>query len=136
MLMIKQGLILLMLIFILSSQSNAQFNVLYIVVNEATWCKYCKANGARIHELIDEYALNTHIVVINNDVTDEESKKKTIPALKDLGVYDYMVKHKESAVVFVFDAKTKKIMDKFSIKLTNEKILTHLNDVLERVTDS
>ncbi|WP_162555623.1 thioredoxin [Reichenbachiella versicolor] len=125
---------LLSLSFILISLvSQAQSNELYIVINEASWCKYCKANGERIHELIDKYALDHKVKVINNDMTNNETKQKSIPTLKKYGLYNYMQYQKVTAMVFVFDAKNSEIADKFPIKLENEKILKHLNETLELV---
>ncbi|UXP32598.1 thioredoxin domain-containing protein [Reichenbachiella agarivorans] len=129
--MMKSGLIMLCLLIVLSSQVNAQSTDLYIVINEATWCPYCKANGQRIHQLIDEYTEGKQIVVLSNDVTDGETKKKTEPQLEEMGVLYYMKNHKEAAVIFVFDAKTKKIAEKFSIKTDNKKVIAYLNKAME-----
>lgn len=129
--MIKRIALSLGLIISLSNISFSQSHDVYIVINEADWCKYCKANGERIHTLIDEYALGKKVLVVSNDVTDEESKKKTEPKLEEIGVNSYMKNHKEAAVVFVFDANTKEILDKFSLKSNNEKVLNYLNKTME-----
>jgi len=113
---------------ITSGHLLAQSNDLYIVINEATWCKYCKANGERINQLIDKYALNNKVLVINNDVTNEETLQK-------LGLFEFMEYRKEAAVVFVFNAKTSKITDRFTIKLDNQKIIANLNKSLKMVAN-
>lgn len=124
--------LLSLLLVVVSAQAESK-NDLYIVINEATWCKYCKAHGERIHELIDQYALDNRVLVVNNDVTNKDTKKKSLPQLEMLGVKDFMQYRKESAVVFVFNAETSELVDKFSIKLENDKILEHLNEALAAV---
>ena len=132
--MIKSIVFTLTLLSISPLVIQAQSNDLYIVFNEASWCKYCKANGERIHQLVDEYALKNNVLVISNDVTNEETKKNAVPQLTELGLYDFMQFRKEAAIVFVFDASSNSLLDKFSIKLDNEKILTILNQSLAKVS--
>ena len=109
------------------SQTNAK---LYIVINHASWCKYCKAHGDRVKIAVNEFASGKEIQVILNDVTDKESQKKMEPQFKNLGLSEYMNKHHDAAIIYVFDSKTKKILDGFNIKIPNEEILTHLKQDL------
>lgn len=106
---------------------------LYIVINQATWCKYCKAHGERVKDVLNEYVSGKEIILITNDVTDKESKKKTASQFNELGLSEYMNKHTEPAIIYVIDAKTKKTLDGFNIKISSEEIQTRLKQNLLKV---
>ena len=114
----------------------SQSHDLYIVINEADWCKYCKANDERIHTLVNQYASDNKVLIVKNDVTDEQSKLNSLPELKRIGVSDYMSRHKETAVIFVFDAKSKIILDKFSLKTKDEKVIEYLDKSMSSIHES
>jgi len=81
---------------------------------------------------VNDYASQKEILVLHNDVSDEASKKKLYPKTQSLGIYEYLSRRGEVAIVYVFDAKTKKIIDGFSIKSSDESIISSLNKALEK----
>lgn len=125
-----------LLLAITSTGLQAQNKDLFLVFNEASWCKYCKAHGERIHALIDDYATNNNVLVIGNNVTDDETRKIAQPQFEKLGLQEYMQFKKGAAEVFVFNGRTSQIMDKFPIKLDSEKILERLNKAMTKVKSS
>ncbi len=121
-----------LLMLLISYNGFGQTEKLYIVINEATWCKYCKAHGARVNKVISEFSSGKEIIVLHNDVTDANTSKKNDPRLKTLGIYDYVSHHKEAAMVYVFDSKTKKVIDGFRLKSEDEIILKVLENSLSK----
>jgi hypothetical protein len=129
----KKWLLFLLCLFI-NQIAFSQSGKLYVVINEATWCPYCKANGQRVRNVIDGYSSkNKEVVVIHNDVSNEVSRKKMFPEFKKLGILDYISLHKEAAMVYVFDAKAKKNVDGFYITLSDQEILAKLQWNLKKV---
>ncbi|MFY0624921.1 MAG: hypothetical protein JXR07_01420 [Reichenbachiella sp.] len=130
--MIKQIVLASMLAMTYINASHAQSTSLFIVISEATWCKYCKANGERIHSLIDEYKIDKQIIVLSNDLSDEATKSKSLIQLEKMGLADYMTNKKSTGVVYVFNAETKKVMDNFPIKLESDVIVKRLTKNLDK----
>lgn len=111
------------------NQVNAQNEVLYIVINEASWCPYCKANGERVRKAVEEFSASTkNVIVIHYDVSDESTKAKSESKFKSLGIDDYMKSHSEAAMVYVVNPKTKKAIEGFSIK----KDTTYVQEILTK----
>lgn len=132
--MIRKIILASFLLFAAAQSASAQDIDLYIVISEADWCKYCKANGERIHALIDEYKVDKQVVVIYNDLTNAETKSESLERLKSVGLSEYMVNKKSTGVVYVFEAKSKKTMDNFGIKLESETIVEKLTKNLKKVS--
>jgi hypothetical protein len=105
----------------------------YVVINEASWCKYCKAHSERVNKVIHDFSAGKEILIIHRDITDKNTSKKYDPTLKSLRIYEYMNGHKEAAMVYVFNSKTNKVIDGFRLKSDDAEIVTILKRSMEKV---
>lgn len=92
------------------------------VVNKAEWCHTCQKNGMRAMETFKANNEDMAIHFIANDLTDDESKKKSAKALEEVGFDKAMAEHKGTGVVYFFDAESKELINKVSVAKTNEEL--------------
>ena len=92
------------------------------VVNQADWCSVCKANGQRAMGAFMENNKEGTISLVVNDVTSEETKKKSAAGLSTNGLSDAMKNYQATGVVYFFDAKTKKPITQVTVANSNEEI--------------
>jgi thiol-disulfide isomerase/thioredoxin len=114
--------------------SFAQSEKIYVVMNEATWCKYCKAHGERVHKLMDTYMYNDKVVIVHHDMTNKETTAKSEPIFKKLKITETMARYNDTGMIFLINAKTKKTINGFNIrredadiKISIEKALASTN---------
>ncbi len=131
--LIVNTMTVIFMILLSSSNGFGQSKEVYIVINEASWCKYCKAHSERVNKVIQDFSAGKKILIIYHDITDKNSSKKDDPTLKSLGIYEYMNNHKEAAIVYVFNSKTNKVIDGFRLKSNDEEIITILKRSMEKV---
>jgi thiol-disulfide isomerase/thioredoxin len=77
------------------------------VVNRADWCPACKQHGPSAMKTFEAANRNAFALVVN-DLTDDATKQKSQTALSQAGVADAMAKLTATAVIYFFDAKSKK----------------------------
>lgn len=92
------------------------------VVNQADWCSVCKANGQRAMGAFMDNNKDGAISLVMNDVTNEETKKKSAAGLSNTGLTEAMKNYRATGVVYFFDAKTKKPITQVTIANSNEEI--------------
>jgi hypothetical protein len=119
-------MVVLFFMLLMAYKGFGQSEKMYVVINEASWCKYCKLHGERVNKVIEEFSTGKEILVLHHDVTDKSTTKKIDATLKSLGIYDYTSHHTEAAMVYVFNSKTKKIIDGFRLKSED----VHIKEVL------
>jgi hypothetical protein len=100
-------------------------------MNEATWCKYCKAHGERVHKLIDNtYMYNKKIVIVHHDMSTKETISKSEPIFKKLEIDKIMARYNDTGMIFLINAKTKKTINGFNIRREDEEIKTSIEKAL------
>jgi thiol-disulfide isomerase/thioredoxin len=92
------------------------------VVNKAEWCPTCQKNGMRAMETFKANNEDMAIHFIANDLTDDESKKKSAEALEKVGLAKVMADHKGTGVVYFFDAESKELINQVSVAKPNEEL--------------
>lgn len=102
-------------------------------MNEATWCKYCKAHGARVHKLMDTYMYNDKVVIIHHDMTNQETITKSEPVFRKLKITETMARYNEAGMIYLINAKTKKAVNGFNIKREDIKIKESIEKALALV---
>ena len=99
-------------------------------MNEATWCKYCKAHGERVHKLMDTYMYNDKVTIVHHDMTSKETIAKSEPVFKKLKITETMARYNETGMIFLIDAKTKKAINGFNIRREDLEIKKSIEKVL------
>ena len=92
------------------------------VVNKAEWCPTCQKNGMRAMETFKANNEDMAVHFIANDLTDDESKKKSAEALEEVGLATVMAEHKGTGVVYFFDAESKELINQVSVAKSNEEL--------------
>ena len=62
------------------------------------------------------------IKFIINDLTNDQTKEKSATKLKKYNLYEKMKPYNSTGVVFFFNSKTNELIDKISVKKSNEKL--------------
>lgn len=97
------------------------------VINKADWCPTCEKNGERAIKAFMENNKDGAIHFVANDVTNDETKKKSAKELKKLGLAEKMALHKGTGVAYFFDADTKMLIHKVSVAKSDEELAEALN---------
>ena len=92
------------------------------VINKADWCPTCEKNGQRAMSCFMENNKDMAIRFVANDVTDEESKAKSVEELKKVGLDKAMAEYKMTGVAYFFDAESKKLITQVSVAKSNEEL--------------
>jgi len=120
---VKSILISAVLFLALSVSVSAQADAKVIaVVNKADWCSVCKANGDRAMAALMSNNKDMAVLFIGNNLTDENTKKKSAEELKKYGLDKEMEKHTGTGVAYFFDAKTKKLVSEISVAEPDNKL--------------
>jgi len=92
------------------------------VVNRADWCSVCQANHARAGQALGEAAADGSVKILVNDLTNEETTKKSAERLKAAGLDKSMAPYLASGVITFFDAKTKKVLSQITVANADPEI--------------
>jgi len=103
----------------LLAQSEAK---VIAVVNKADWCSVCKANGDRAMATFMESNKDGSILFVGNNVTDENTEKKSAEDLKKYGLEKVMDNYTGTGVAYFFNPKTKKLVTQISISEADNKL--------------
>ena len=108
---------------------NAQMDTKVIaVVNRADWCPACEKNGERAMTTLMEHNKNKAVRFIVNDLTDKATKAESAKKLQMAGLEQVMSSFKATGMVYFFDAKTKKLIDKISVVKSNSELAKTLEN--------
>ena len=103
------------------------------IVNKADWCSICKAHGGRVVTLVTENNKDGFFDVVFNDITNEETKKNSLPAIKTKGLDKVHTQVVATGLVTVYDKNSKKVLAQFTVANSDEEIKYVLNKVRESV---
>jgi thiol:disulfide interchange protein len=113
--------IVMMLLFSVSVIAQSEAKVI-AVVNKADWCPVCKENGPRAMKTLKSNNADGAVQFIMNDLTNEKTKKNSAMKLKKHDLYKKMKPFKSTGIVYFFNAETKKLIKKISVKKSNDKL--------------
>lgn len=93
------------------------------LVNKASWCPVCQANGARFEKDIMPMAMaNKDVQIVINDLSDDKTKAASLPMLKKAGIAEFAKENKGTGTLYFIDAKSKKLISKVSLAQSDEEI--------------
>ena len=111
----------LILLFSVSAMAQSDAKVLG-VINRADWCPVCEENGERAMKTFKTNNKDGSIKFIINDLTDVTTKEKSAKKLKKYELYKKMKENTSTGVVFFFDAESKELIDKISVKKSSKEL--------------
>ncbi|MBS3808446.1 MAG: hypothetical protein KGY60_13155 [Bacteroidales bacterium] len=113
--------ILMIVLFSISAMAQSEAEVIG-VINKADWCPVCEKNGARAMKALKGANQDGAIKFIGNDLTDDDTKKKSAMRLKKHGLYEKMKSKNGTGIVFFFDVETKELVDRISVAKSDQKL--------------
>ncbi|MBZ0202339.1 MAG: hypothetical protein K8I03_04910 [Ignavibacteria bacterium] len=117
-------------LFILTAFSvYSQDTKVIAVINKASWCPVCKSNGEKVMMLMKEY-MGKDITFIENDLTDENSKKESAKSLEQNGVSELLKDNENTGIITIINNENKKVIETISVNLSAEDIKSALNSSL------
>lgn len=96
------------------------------VMNRADWCPVCQNNGMRA---MDAFKANNKDMAIQfavNDLTNDETKKKSAEELKKLGLDKAIEAYKGTGMVYFFNTETKVLISQVSVAKTDQELAAAL----------
>ncbi len=96
------------------------------VVNQAGWCPVCKNNGMRAMEAFKANNKDMSVQFIANDLTNDETKKKSAVELEKLGLDKAIEAYAGTGVVYFFNSETKVLISQISVAKPDEELAAAL----------
>ena len=119
-------------IMLLSLSASAQTSKVVAIVNKADWCSICKAYAGRTVEAFTANNSDSYFQFIVNDITNEDTKKTSQPAVKKVGLEKTVENSLASGVLSFYDAKSKKLLAQVTVANSPEEIATVMKMVREK----
>jgi hypothetical protein len=117
---LKSFIVFILLTISTSIYAQTQPRVI-AVVSKASWCPTCMKNGERVTNEVLSNVDASKITVVENDLSDKETKAKSLERLTALGLDKG--KFKSTGLITFVDATTKKVLSSVNISKTTDEIL-------------
>jgi hypothetical protein len=121
----KQLFFSMVLVLAVSANAIAQNTnpKIIAVVNKASWCHVCKANGPRVEkDLMPMLMKNNDVLVVVNDLSDDKTKEASKAMIKKTGISNFTKKKTGTGMIYFLDAKSKKLISTISLAKSNDEI--------------
>lgn len=131
----KQSIFAFALAMVLSISVNAQNPDPKVIalVNKASWCHVCQANGPRFEkEIMPMVMENKDVQIVVNDLSNDETKAISKDMLEKAGISKFAQKNTATGMLYFLDANTKKLISKISLVESNEEIKKAYEKALSR----
>jgi hypothetical protein len=93
------------------------------LVNKASWCPVCQANGPRFEKDIMPMAMqNKNVQIVMNDLSDDKTIASSLPMLEKAGIVSFAKKNSGTGTLYFINAKSKKIISEVSLAESDAKI--------------
>lgn len=125
---VKSIIVSAILVVLVSVSAFAQSNAKVIaVINKADWCPTCQANGQRAMAAFMANNKDMAIQFVANDVTDENTKKKSSAELKKLGLDKQVAENcKMTGIAYFFNSDTKALISQVSVAKSDQELASAL----------
>jgi thiol:disulfide interchange protein len=117
----------LIVLVLVSGSAMAKTNAKVIaVINKADWCPVCQNNGERAMSAFMANNKDMAIQFVANDLTNDETKKKSAEELNKLGLDKAIEPYNGTGVTYFFNSETKKLISQVSVAKSNEELASAL----------
>ena len=96
------------------------------VMNRAEWCPVCQNNGMRAMDAFKANNKDMAIQFVVNDLTNDETKKKSAEELKKLGLDKSIEAYTGTGVVYFFNSETKVLISQVSVAKPDQELAAAL----------
>lgn len=118
-----------------SFQTMAQQNKPKVIVllNRASWCPICQANGMRFQSDIMPMAMkNPELKLVMDDLSDKKTKAASLTMLGKAGVGAFARRNTITGELYFLNARSKRLISKISIAEPDQKIEMAMQEALKR----
>jgi len=113
----------LILVLMVSGSMMAQSAPKVIgVINKADWCSVCENNGARAMAAFMANNMDGEIAFVANDLTNDDTKKKSSEALKKYGLEEAVSSLKSTGVAYFFNPESKALISQVSVSKSDKEL--------------
>ena len=103
------------------------------LVNKASWCPVCQANGPRFEKNIMPMVMeNKNVQMVMNDLSNDETKASSMDMLEKAGIAKFAKKNTATGMLYFLDSKSKKLISKISLAETDKEIKQALQAALSK----
>lgn len=119
----KKLLVATLLFMGIAISGYAQQAKIIALVNKASWCPVCQANGPRFEKNIMPMAMqNKDVQIVMNDLSDDKTKAASLPMLEKAGIASFAKKNTGTGTLYFIDAKSKKLISEVSLAKSDDEI--------------
>lgn len=119
----KKLLVATLLFMGIAISGYAQQAKVIALVNKASWCPVCQANGPRFEKDIMPMAMqNKDVQIVMNDLSDDKTKAASLPMLEKAGITSFAKKNTGTGTLYFIDAKSKKLISEVSLAKSDDEI--------------
>lgn len=105
-------------------QTNVEGKHVIVMINTASWCGVCKANGPRVEmNVVSKYMANDHYTIVKNDLSDDQSKKTSLEECTKVGIQEVAQENKYTGIIYFIDPASKQVFDSVSVSKTDTEIM-------------
>ncbi len=95
-----------------------------VIINHASWCPACQANGERVKmNVVSKYMDSKNVEIIVNDLSDDKTMAKSQKELTSIGLSDFSKNNKGTGMIYFVDLKTKKVFNSTNVTKSNEELI-------------
>lgn len=104
-----------------------------VMVNSASWCPVCQANGSRVEKnVISQYMNNNKYQIVVNDLSNAETVAKSKISCKKAGIEKVAETNTGTGTIYFINNKTKQIVAQISVSKSDEEIKEAFNSSLKK----
>jgi hypothetical protein len=119
----KKLLVATLLFMGIAISGFAQQAKVIALVNKASWCPVCQANGPRFEKDIMPMAMqNKNVQIVMNDLSDDKTKAASLPMLEKAGIAAFAKKNTGTGTLYFIDARSKKLISEVSLAKSDDEI--------------
>lgn len=116
------------------TQAKAENAKVIVMVNTASWCPACKANGKRVEQnVISQYIKNDKCEIVVNDLSNDETKAASKTKCDKAGITEVASNNKGTGVIYFINSVTKEIIAQISVTRSDKEIKQAFEDALSKV---
>lgn len=105
-----------------------------VMVNTATWCPACKANGQRVEkDVISQYMNNSKCQILVNDLSNDQTKSASKKSCDKAGITEVASKNNATGVIYFINSTTKKVISQVSVTKTDKEIKKAFDDAIQTI---
>ena len=105
------------------SISEEKSHKIGVIINQASWCPACQANGERVKtDVVSKYMKAKNLEIVVNDLSNKETIANSQKMLVKLGLDDFTEKNKITGSIYFVDLMTKKVINSISVTKSNDDL--------------